>query len=99
MLSTLVEALNLINRLLVAIMRLSAAAKLPSHGSSRKSLLQDIANLCGRFPKRVNIETVSILLERVIEQRDDESIWSAVYSLFTQSRSPRVLHDLQQDWA
>src|SRR4051812_16533300 len=90
MLSALVGAQRLFRTLLSAVQGLFAAAELPSHhGSSRKSLSQDLADLYNQFPQGVNIEAVGILLERVVEQPDDEEqIWSAVYELFREVSVP-----------
>src|SRR5438105_15494338 len=110
MLITLPEAGRLIEELLYAILGLGAARALPSHHRSRKYLSQDVADLLSRFPQGINVEAVGILLERVIEQpQDEESIWSAVYGLFYQatprskSNSPimvgdRFVGDLYDAW-
>ena len=46
-------------------------------------LTDAIDKLYFQFLKQVNIDTIAILLDYVIEKIDDnESIWSAVYGLF-----------------
>jgi hypothetical protein len=91
MLSTPVEAEILIIDLFHAILGLDAVQRLPPHrGSSHKSLAQDIYQILAQPLYQASTEAVGILLERVIEQQDDEeSVWSAVYELFVPATPPR----------
>ena len=111
MLITLPGAERLIEKLFYAIQGLRTTAELPSHHrSSRKYLSRDVTELLNRYPKGINVEAVGILLERVIEQpQDEESIWSAVYGLFypatprSKNTSPimvgdRFVGDLYDAW-
>jgi hypothetical protein len=83
MLIALGGADRLVKRLLSALMDLDAAEELPSHrGLSHKSLSDDIFTLRGRFPERVSVEAIAILLGHVItDPVDEESLWSAVYGV------------------
>jgi hypothetical protein len=75
-------------------------------------LVDDVCDLQGRFPEQASIEAITILLEHVItEPINEESLWSAVYGLFSpmtppprsksispSSLSAPFLHDLHSDW-
>jgi hypothetical protein len=87
MLSSLLDAEDLIKSLLFTIAGLPAAKKLSSHsGSSRKSLSEDVASLYAQFPEQVNTKALATLLGYIIEHPDDqELIWDQVYRIFTPS--------------
>jgi hypothetical protein len=109
----LVGADRLIKKLLSALQALDAAEELPPHhGSSRKSLSLDIHDFYGQFPERVSIKAIATLLEHTVAGRiNEESLWSAVYGIFSpvtppprsksispSSLSVPFLHDLHSDW-
>ncbi|KAI9764367.1 MAG: hypothetical protein M1840_008505 [Geoglossum simile] len=85
---------RLIKKLLSTLMDLDAANELPSHrGSSHKSLSDDIYTLRGRFPARVSVEAIAILLRHVTTNPvNEESLWSAVYGVvYEVSDQPKTL--------
>ncbi|KAI9773304.1 MAG: hypothetical protein M1839_002164 [Geoglossum umbratile] len=101
-------ARQLIRKLLGILL---AAGELPAcRGSLHEFLSDDIAAFYNRYPERVNIEAIAILLKRAVtEPVDEEALWSAAYDLLTPQTPPReqstskwpdrhVLSDLQKDW-
>ncbi|KAI9763888.1 MAG: hypothetical protein M1839_006121 [Geoglossum umbratile] len=95
--------------ILRCLISLHASRELPSHNTPSEILCIDISHVMSTFARRglLNTQAAAAFLTILVDRGGDQLIWSAVYELVSNQKTPptgngslpdRSLRDLHHDW-